>query len=87
MELTLAQLVKVFIAVWAIFCLRFKVLTAASMKTAVWVVAPSTIALLMEAASTTDTSVNFYHSTRRNIPEDGHLQKSPPPPVSLFWAR
>jgi hypothetical protein len=28
----------------------------------------------MEVVSTSDTSVNFYHSTRRNIPEDSHVQ-------------
>jgi hypothetical protein len=39
---------------------RFQVLTAASMK--------------MEAASTSETSVNFYQTARRNIPEDSHLQ-------------
>jgi hypothetical protein len=31
------------------------------------------IALMMEAESTSETSVNFYHTTRRNIPEDSHL--------------
>jgi hypothetical protein len=31
------------------------------------------IALMMEAASTSETSVNFYETTRRNIPEDSHL--------------
>jgi hypothetical protein len=30
-------------------------------------------ALMMEAASTSGTSVNFYQTTRRNIPEDSHL--------------
>jgi hypothetical protein len=30
-----------------------------------WVVAPWAIALMMEAASTSETSVNFYHITRR----------------------
>jgi hypothetical protein len=30
-------------------------------------------ALMMEAASTYETSVNFYQTTRRNIPEDSHL--------------
>jgi hypothetical protein len=29
--------------------------------------------LMMEAASTSDTSVNFYHTTRSNNPEDSHL--------------
>jgi hypothetical protein len=33
------------------------------------------IALTMEAASTTETSVNLYQTTWRNIPEDGHLQE------------
>jgi hypothetical protein len=27
----------------------------------------------MEAASTSETSVNFYQTTRRNNPEDSHL--------------
>jgi hypothetical protein len=31
------------------------------------------IALVIEAASTSETSVNFYQETRRNKPEDGHL--------------
>jgi hypothetical protein len=31
------------------------------------------ITLMMEAASTTETSVNFYQTTWRNIPEDSHL--------------
>jgi hypothetical protein len=30
-------------------------------------------ALMMEAASTFETSANFYQTTRRNIPEDSHL--------------
>jgi hypothetical protein len=33
----------------------------------------SLISLMMEAASTLETSVNFYQITRRNIPEDSHL--------------
>jgi hypothetical protein len=32
------------------------------------------IALMMKAASTSETSVNFYQTTRRNIPEDSHLK-------------
>jgi ribosomal protein S15P/S13E len=28
---------------------------------------------MMEAASTSEKSVNFYQTTRRNIPEDIHL--------------
>jgi hypothetical protein len=31
------------------------------------------IALMMEAVSTSDTSVNFYETTRRNILDDSHL--------------
>jgi hypothetical protein len=30
-------------------------------------------ALVMEAASTSETSVNSYQTTRRNIPDDSHL--------------
>jgi hypothetical protein len=33
----------------------------------------SIIALMMEAESTSETSVNLYQSTRRNNPEDSHL--------------
>jgi hypothetical protein len=29
---------------------------------------------MMEAASTSETSVNFYKATRRNVPEDSHLR-------------
>jgi hypothetical protein len=32
------------------------------------------ITLIMEAASTSDTLVNFYHTTRRYNPEDSHLR-------------
>jgi hypothetical protein len=28
----------------------------------------------MEAVNTSETSENFYQTTRRNIPEDSHLQ-------------
>jgi hypothetical protein len=31
------------------------------------------IALMMEAANTSETLLNFYQTTRRNIPEDSHL--------------
>jgi hypothetical protein len=37
------------------------------------VLALSIIVLMMEAASTSETPVNFYQTTQRNIPEDGHL--------------
>jgi hypothetical protein len=33
----------------------------------------SIIALMMEVASTSETSVNFYQTTRRYNPEDSHL--------------
>jgi ABC-type Fe3+/spermidine/putrescine transport system ATPase subunit len=42
------------------------------MKMAVFRVAPCR--LMMEAASTSETSVNFYQSTRRNNAEDSYLQ-------------
>jgi hypothetical protein len=29
----------------------------------------------MQTANTSETSVNFYYTTRRNIPEDSHLQR------------
>jgi hypothetical protein len=32
------------------------------------------INLMMEAVSTFETPVNFYQTTRRNIPEDSHLR-------------
>jgi hypothetical protein len=32
------------------------------------------VALMMEAVSNSETLVNFYETTRRNIPEDCHLQ-------------
>jgi hypothetical protein len=32
------------------------------------------IALMPEAASTSETSVNFYQATQSNIPENSHLQ-------------
>jgi hypothetical protein len=54
--------------------LRFEVLAAVSMKmTVFWVVVPCSLAmivLIMEAASTSETSVNFYQTTRRINPED-----------------
>jgi hypothetical protein len=50
----------------------FEVLTAVSTKMAVfWVVA---IALMMEAARSCETLVNFYQTTRRYNPEDSHRQ-------------
>jgi hypothetical protein len=29
---------------------------------------------MMEAAGASETSVNFYQTTRRNVPEDSHLR-------------
>jgi hypothetical protein len=37
------------------------------------VLAASLIALMMEAARTSETLVNFYHTTWRYNPEDSHL--------------
>jgi hypothetical protein len=58
----------------------FEVLTAVSTKMAVfWVVAPCSPviyqrdALMMEAARTSETLVNFYQTTRHYNPEDSHL--------------
>jgi hypothetical protein len=33
--------------------------------------------LMMEAVTTSETSVNFYQTTRRNNPEDSHRQHYP----------
>jgi hypothetical protein len=38
------------------------------------VLAASIIALMMEAATTSETVVNFYQTTRRYNPEDSHLR-------------
>jgi hypothetical protein len=41
-----------------------------------WDVAPCSlvdIALMMDAVNTSQTSVSLYHTTQRNIPEDGRL--------------
>jgi hypothetical protein len=61
--------------------MRFEVFTVANMKmTAFWVVAPCSlvevllITLMMEAVSTSETSVNFYQTTWCNNLEDSHLQ-------------
>jgi hypothetical protein len=51
---------------------RFEVFTAANMKMAVfWVV--ETCSLMLETASTSETSVSFYQTTRRNNPGDSHF--------------
>jgi hypothetical protein len=33
------------------------------------------LTLMMEAVNTSETSVNVYQTTRRNSPEDSHVQK------------
>jgi hypothetical protein len=43
------------------------------MKMAVFWYVAAMIALMMEAVSTSETSVNFYQTTRRNNPEESHL--------------
>jgi hypothetical protein len=60
--------------------IKFHVLTAASiMMTALWDIAPCSLVevdLMMEAVITSETSVNFYETTRRNIPQDCHLHEN-----------
>jgi hypothetical protein len=36
---------------------------------------------MMEAVSTSETPVNFYHTTRDNIPEDGNFKEI----FNLLW--
>jgi hypothetical protein len=47
------------------------------------------IALMMKGARTSETSANFYQTTRRNIPEDSHLltgkSSRNASPVSHVW--
>jgi hypothetical protein len=53
----------------------FEILTAVSTKMAVFcVVALCSHQLMMEAARTSGTSVNFYQTTRRYNSEDSHLK-------------
>jgi hypothetical protein len=60
--------------------LGFEVFTSVSMKmTVFWVVAPSLVQVYerfraMEAASTSETSANFYQTLRYN-PEDRHHKR------------
>jgi hypothetical protein len=44
------------------------------------------ITLMMEAANTSETSVNFYQTTRRNNSEDSHLQLYRSVTYSNFFA-
>jgi hypothetical protein len=54
---------------------RFQVLTEASKKMTVFLDVAPCRALMMEATRTSETTVNFYQTTRRrNIPEHCHLQ-------------
>jgi hypothetical protein len=66
--------------------MRFQIITAASMKmTVFWDIAACSLVeidrrfrgdfclgLMMDAVSTSEKSVNFYETARRNIPEDSH---------------
>jgi hypothetical protein len=40
-----------------------------------FLVLAAVVAPITEAVSTSETSVSFYETTRRNIPEDSHLKK------------
>jgi hypothetical protein len=64
-------------------CMMGNFVILISIKMAVfWVVAPCSlvdssarlIALMMEAARTSETLVNFYQTTRRYNPEESHLR-------------
>jgi hypothetical protein len=72
---------------WTISVVRFQVLTATSMKTILfWYVAPCSLvdtALMMEAVNTSEPSASFYHTTRRNIPQDRYLQFESYLPIRL----
>jgi hypothetical protein len=43
------------------------------------------IAVMMEAASTSETSVNFYQTTRRYYPEDNHLHIRRRENLKSYW--
>jgi hypothetical protein len=57
------------------------------------VLTASTIALITETVSTSETLVYFYETTLRNVPEGWHLHTSECPPISdvrtalclLYW--
>jgi hypothetical protein len=44
------------------------------------------IAVMKKAASTSETSVNFYQTTRRNNPEDSHLHSRRRKNLKSHWA-
>jgi hypothetical protein len=57
---------RIILDLWnTLYCVRLQVLMAASMKT--------TFQGPDDGGSTSETSVSFYETTRRNIPEDRHL--------------
>jgi hypothetical protein len=58
-----------------IWFIRLRVLEYIDVSTYVNVMFLTAIALMMEAISTSETSVDIYQTTRRNIPEDSHLQE------------
>jgi hypothetical protein len=43
------------------------------------------IVLMMEAMNNSETSVNSYETTRRNIPEDSHLHTRRRENLKSFW--
>jgi hypothetical protein len=43
------------------------------------------IALMTEAASASETSVNFYQATRHNNPEDSHLRTHRCENLKSYW--
>jgi hypothetical protein len=45
------------------------------------------IILMMEAASTSETSVNFYQTTWYSNPEDNHLHDNEPSDIAGFVGR
>jgi hypothetical protein len=50
------------------------------------VLAASVIALMMEAVSTSATSVSFYQTTRHNIPDDIYREEQVKLPLILFYS-
>jgi hypothetical protein len=45
------------------------------------------ISLMMEAASTSETLVNFYQTTRRYIPEDSQLHNRRRENLKSYWVK